>query len=76
MTEPIVPIDEIKREAHAAAEAGESINDACRWPFASAAGQQFKAFYFMHRTALRALGHIEDADAHRAPEPQQPEAPR
>lgn len=67
MHEPIVPIDQIKREAHAAAEAGESINDACRWPFHTEAGRRFKDFYAMHRAALVALGRIENDFAHCIP---------
>ncbi len=55
MSEPVVPIDTIKREAHAAAERGETLNDACRWPFDSEAGRAFKHLFIMHRAALDAL---------------------
>ena len=55
MNEPVVPIDIIKRAAHAAAERGESLNDACPWPFDHEAGRRFKQFFIWHKAALQAL---------------------
>ena len=46
----IVPLDTVKRER------GLTPVDACRWPFASAAGQAFKKFFHEHKAALEALG--------------------
>lgn len=56
MAHDIVSLDMVKREAHAAAERGLTPVDACRWPFASAAGQAFKQFFHEHKAALAALG--------------------
>ncbi|MDM0090282.1 MULTISPECIES: hypothetical protein [unclassified Variovorax] len=51
----IVSIDAVKRAAHAAAERGASLNDACPWPFDSEAGRQFKQLFILHKAALQAL---------------------
>ncbi|MGJ7544606.1 hypothetical protein [Variovorax sp. LT1R16] len=55
MSFPIVSIDTVKKAAKAAAERGDSLNDACPWPFYSDAGRQFKQFFIVHKAALQAL---------------------
>lgn len=50
---PIVSLDKIEREAKAAAEAGHSVNFACRYPFDERSGQHFKKVFNDHRAALR-----------------------
>ena len=44
MPEPIVPIDRLQTEATAAARQYADVNDACPYPFSSAAGQLFAGF--------------------------------
>lgn len=56
MHHDIVSIDSVKRAAHLAAERGESLNDACPWPFESEDGRHFKQFFILHKAALAALG--------------------
>lgn len=51
---PIVSLDKIEREAKDAAEAGHSLNFACRYPFDERSGQHFKRIYTEHRAALQA----------------------
>lgn len=48
--------DKIRQEAKAAAAAGKSSDDACRWPYDSQEGCYFCAEYIMHKEALAALG--------------------
>jgi hypothetical protein len=50
---PIVSLDKIEREAKDAAEAGHSLNFACRYPFEERSGQHFKRIYNEHRVALQ-----------------------
>ena len=50
---PIVSLDKIEREAKEAAEAGHSLNFACRYPFDERSGQHFKRVFNEHRAALR-----------------------
>ena len=52
----IESLDRIEREARAAAERGESMHDACRWPWESTAGHAFKRAYVMHAASMQALG--------------------
>lgn len=42
MTEPIVSIDAIKKQAAAAAQQYTNVNDACPYPFYTDAGRTFK----------------------------------
>ena len=42
MTEPIVSLDVIKTQAREAAAKYTQVNDACPYPFGTAAGQAFK----------------------------------
>lgn len=51
---PITPLATIEREAKAAAEKGQTPNEACRYPFGDPAGEAFMRFYNEHREALRA----------------------
>ena len=51
---PIVSLDKIEREAKEAAEAGHSLNFACRYSFDERSGQHFKRVFNEHRAALRA----------------------
>lgn len=46
----------IRRTAKLAVEAGESLDEACPWPFDSDEGGYFKAEFIMHKAALQALG--------------------
>ena len=54
MTFSVTPLATIEREAKAAAERGETPNEACRYPFDDPAGQAFVRIYNEHRNALRA----------------------
>lgn len=45
---PPVARDTIEREAIAAAQAGQSLCDACPYPFHTEAGQHFTAVWFVH----------------------------
>ena len=47
MSFPITPKDTIEREAREAAQRGDSINDACRYPFGSPQADHFKAVYLL-----------------------------
>ena len=49
----VTPLSTIEREAKAAAERGETPNEACRYPFDDPAGQAFVRIYNEHRDALR-----------------------
>lgn len=57
MPEAIVPIDKITNEAKAAATSGQALNDACPYPFDSAAGKLFKHTYIetLHANLQAAL---------------------
>jgi hypothetical protein len=50
----VTPLATIEHEAKAAAERGETPNEACRYPFDDPAGQAFLRIYSEHRDALRA----------------------
>jgi hypothetical protein len=50
----VTPLAIIEREAKAAAEHGETPNEACRYPFEDPAGQAFVRIYNEHRDAMRA----------------------
>lgn len=52
MTEPVVSIDTIKRQAKDAAHKFANVNDACPYPFHTQAGQLFKATFLAARTAV------------------------
>ena len=41
-----VPASAIEAEARAAVQAGKRLDDACPWPFGSAAGREFKRVFF------------------------------
>lgn len=66
MPEPIVPIDRLQTEATAAARQYADVNDACPYPFSSAAGQLFAGFFRAARAARAAQPH---------PQPTPTEAP-
>jgi hypothetical protein len=51
---PITPLATIEREAKAAAERGQTPNEACRFPFDEPAGEAFVRIYNDHRAALQA----------------------
>lgn len=51
---PITPLATIEREAKAAAEKGQTPNDACRYPFDDPAGEAFVRIYNEHCAALQA----------------------
>ncbi|MDM0011966.1 hypothetical protein QTH87_05875 [Variovorax sp. J22P168] len=51
----IVAIDTVRRIAKETAEHGLELNDACPWPFDSAAGRLFKNEFIFHKAALEAL---------------------
>lgn len=65
MSFPVTPLANIEREAKAAAERGETPNEACRYPFDDPAGQAFIRFYNEHRDALR-VGAAQQAREGRA----------
>lgn len=50
---PITPLATIEREAKAAAEKGQTPNEACRYPFGDPAGEAFMRIYNEHRAALQ-----------------------
>lgn len=45
---PAVPRETIEREAITAAQAGQTLCDACPYPFHTEAGQHFTAVWFVH----------------------------
>lgn len=51
---PITPLATIEREAKAAAERGQTPNEACRFPFDDPAGEAFVRIYNEHGAALQA----------------------
>jgi len=57
--EPIVPIDKIKQIAKDGAARGLSLDNACPYPFDTAAGRLFKEVYFFHKAALAMLATTE-----------------
>lgn len=52
MTEPIVSIDAIKTQAREAAAKYTDVNDACPYPFGTAAGRVFKEEFLWVRSVL------------------------
>jgi len=48
--------DAIRREAKAAAAAGKSLEESCRWTWSSPQGRLFTSEFIMHKAALAALG--------------------
>jgi len=56
MTEPIVSLDIIKTQAREAAAKFTDVNDACPYPFASAAGRAFKEEFNWVRSVLEQKG--------------------
>lgn len=54
MIEPIISRDRIEREARAAAKTYDNVNDSCPYPFATEAGQLFKAEFNRARAELAA----------------------
>ena len=63
MTFPIVSLERIEREAKAAAARGDTLNDACPYPFDDPAGAAFRTIFNEHRTALLALGTVRTTEA-------------
>ena len=57
MTEPIISIDQIKQQAAQAATQYSDVNDACPYPFYSAAGRIFKQEFLRLRLAKFAANH-------------------
>lgn len=51
MSEPIISLDRIAREAIAAAKQYDDVNAACPYPFGSDAGHAFKAAFVTARMA-------------------------
>ena len=60
----VTPLAIIEREAKAAAERGETPNEACRYPFDDPAGHVFVRIYNEQRDALRARAaqHTMESD--------------
>lgn len=56
MSHSIVSIQQVEKEAKAAAERGHSIRGSCPYPFDTPAGQVFIRTHVYHLEALRALG--------------------
>lgn len=52
MTEPIVSIDVVKTQAREAAATYSNVNDACPYPFGSAAGKAFKEEFNWVRSVI------------------------
>jgi hypothetical protein len=55
MSEPVIPIERIQREAREAAERYEDVNAACPYPFSTDAAHAFKAYFVMARQEREAL---------------------
>ena len=53
----------VEKEATEAAQQGTSMNDSCRYPFASEAGIHFKAVYLLALPKAKATTPREDATA-------------
>ena len=51
MAHEVIPIARIQREAAESAQRFANVNDACPYPFQSAAGQVFKEAFFIAREA-------------------------
>jgi len=49
MSEPIVSLEKIRREAQAAALIYRDVNDACPYPFGTAAATEFKSAFLAAR---------------------------
>lgn len=54
MTEQIIPIATIQREAKLAAQKYSDINDACPYPFGTDAAHHFKAAFKAERQVIEA----------------------
>lgn len=67
MPHEIISLGRIEREAKAAAKQYSDINDACPYPFASAAGKAFKADFAAARAAIDA--QASTAAAAKPPKP-------
>lgn len=67
MPHEIISLNRIEREAKAAAKQYSDINDACPYPFASAAGKAFKAAFAAARAAIDA--QASTAAAAKPPKP-------
>lgn len=46
--QPPIPTDRIEQEAQAAAQANQSLCEACPYPFDSEAGNHFAAIWYLH----------------------------
>jgi len=51
MAHEVIPIERIQQQAKTAAQKYANVNDACPYPFQSAAGQVFKEAFFIAREA-------------------------
>lgn len=58
MSEPIIPLDQVQREAREAAKVYTDVNDACPYPFSSDAGHAFRAEFNAMRAALAAAPEL------------------
>lgn len=56
MTEPIVSLDTIKTQARDAAAKYSNVNEACPYPFGTAAGQAFKEEFLWARLVIEEKG--------------------
>lgn len=63
MTEPIVSRARIEEKARAAAKTYDDVNDACPYPFATDAGQLFKAEFLRARAVLAAADYSNTTTA-------------
>jgi len=57
--EPIIPIEQIKREAAEAAKRFSDVNAACPYPFTTEAGRLFRKEFTARRAALGAAPELE-----------------
>jgi hypothetical protein len=57
--EPIIPIEQIRREAAEAARSYSDVNAACPYPFTTEAGRLFRQEFMAMRGALGAAPELE-----------------
>ena len=55
--QPDVDTEHIEQLAVAAAQAGDSLIDACPYPFDSEAGQHFCAVFYLHKNPAAVMHH-------------------
>lgn len=59
MPEPIIPRDQVQREARDAAAHYSDVNDACPYPFDSEAGRVFRSEFMAMRASLGAAPELK-----------------